>query len=241
MTRPGLACARQSNRNDLGALEMKQFRSFAAVMAAVGLLTLADAAAAQGISNDFKPKAAGDFVVRGRVIGILPDEDSSIDTIGGDARVGDAVVPELDFSYFVTDNIAFELIAATARHEVEAEGTALGDVDLGHVWLLPPTLTAQYHFMPKERFSPYVGAGVNFTLFYNESAGAVDDIEYDNSVGPALQAGFDMAISGPWSLNVDVKKIFLNTEATVEAAGTELEADVDIDPWIFGVGLSYRF
>ncbi len=193
------------------------------------------------LAEDFKPKSAGDFFVRGRIIGVLPDENSTIEAIGGEANVGDAVVPELDFGYFFTDNIAFEVIAATARHEVEAKGTALGDVDLGHVWLLPPTLTVQYHFMPKERFSPYIGAGVNFTLFYNESSGAATDIEYDNDVGPAFQAGFDMAITGGWSFNMDVKKIFLKTEATVEAAGTELEADVDIDPWILGVGLTYRF
>lgn len=195
-------------------------------------------------AQDYQGKSAGDIRLRARGILIAPDEDSDIDVIGGEAEVGDAFVPELDISYFVTDNIALELIAATARHEVEASGTAIGEVDLGHTWILPPTLTAQYHFMPEQRFSPYLGAGLNYTFFYNEDEGSdprVNDIDYDNSVGYALQAGMDFAISGAWSLNVDVKKIFLDTDVTVDTALGQVDADVDIDPWIVGIGVGYTF
>lgn len=195
-------------------------------------------------AQDFQGKSAGDFRLRARGILIAPEEDSSIDVIGGDADVGDAFVPELDISYFVTDNIAFELIAATARHEVEASGTAIGEVDLGHLWLLPPTLTAQYHFTPKQAVSPYIGAGLNYTFFYNEDEGSdprVNDIDYDNSLGYALQAGVDFALTGAWSINIDVKKIFLNTDVTVDTALGRVDADVDIDPWIVGVGIGYTF
>jgi outer membrane protein len=213
----------------------------ASLVSAAALALPADAPAQDLFSREFKPKEAGDFMIRGRVIGVLPDESSDVETIGGDVSVDNAVTPELDFSYFFTDNIAVELIAATANHEVELHDSAAGDLDLGDVWLLPPTLTAQYHFLPQSRFSPYVGAGVNYTLFYGADAGDADDINYDNGFGPALQFGFDFAISGPWSLNVDVKRIWLNTEAEVDALGTTVDADVDIDPWIVGAGIAYRF
>lgn len=191
----------------------------------------------------FKPKAAGDFNVRLRGIGVVPTERGGIKLNDGtptglDAKLGNDYVPEVDFSYFVTDNIALELIAATTKHEVDA-GTAIG---LGSVWLLPPTLTLQYHFAPKERFSPYVGAGVNYTIFYNEKRGEAQSIKYDDSFGVALQAGFDYAISGPWSLNVDVKKLWLSTDVKASVlGGVPVKADVDINPWIFGVGIGYRF
>jgi outer membrane protein len=148
------------------------------------------------------------------------------------------VVPEVDFTYFVTDNIALELIAGTTRHDVSHTPTG---IDLGKVSLLPPTLTLQYHFMPKERLSPYVGAGVNYTIFYNEDApgGAVTSIDYDNSFGWALQAGVDYAIADRWYVNLDVKKLFLSTDVSIN--GGAINAKVDLDPWLFGVGVGYRF
>ena len=210
---------------------------------ALALFALGATATANAQEMDFKPKTAGDINIRLRALGVFPDESGSVKTAGGadtglDAKVGNAYVPEVDFSYFLTDNIALELIAATARHEVDAKGPGAA-VGLGSVWLLPPTLTVQYHFMPKSRFSPYVGAGLNYTIFYNEKKGAVNSISYDDNIGYALQAGIDYAIAGAWSLNLDVKKLWLNTDVKVN--GGALKADVDINPWIFGVGVGYRF
>lgn len=204
---------------------------------AVVLASLAVPAAAQ----EFKPKEAGDFLLRVRGIAVLPDEDSTVSVIGGDVDASNEYVPEIDISYFFTENIALELIAATTEHDMAANNTTLGNVDLGEVSLLPPTLTAQYHFMPKSRFSPYLGVGINYTLFYDEEAagGTVTAIEYDNSVGLALQAGMDYAISGNWSANLDVKKVWINTDVSINNGA--IAADVDLDPWIIGVGIGYRF
>jgi outer membrane protein len=186
-------------------------------------------------------KKAGDFMVRGRVIGVVPQESSDITAIGGDVDASDEVVPEVDFSYFLTDNIAVELIAATTRHRIKAKNTALGEVDVGKVRLLPPTLTVQYHFWPKQAFSPYLGAGINYTLFFDEKVPGttVTSVKYDNAVGVAFQAGFDYNITGNWYFNVDVKQLLLNTTAKIN--GGAVEADVDLNPTIIGVGFGYKF
>lgn len=192
-------------------------------------------------------KSAGDLLVRGRVIFVEPDESSDLSLGGagipGRASLDMSVVPELDFSYFFTDNIAAELILGTTHHHPKAKDTPLGaSVDLGDVWLLPPTVTLQYHFNPKGTISPYVGAGVNYTIFYGEDPGAALDTSYDNSFGYALQAGVDFELTKKWSMNLDVKKLWLNTDVTVNAGLPSLiKADVDIDPWIIGVGFGYRF
>jgi outer membrane protein len=102
-------------------------------------------------------------------------------------------------------------------------------------------LTLQYHFLPQERFSPYLGAGINYTVFFDEEEGAASSIDYEDSFGFALQAGIDYALSGNWSLNFDVKKVFLDTDVDTTVEGTDIEADVDIDPWIIGIGVGYRF
>jgi len=186
-------------------------------------------------------KSAGDWLVRVRGLGIVPDESSTVTPIGGSVDLSNEIVPEVDLSYFLTDNIALELIAATARHDVTDENSILGDVDLGEVSDLPPTLTLQYHFMPDQRFSPYVGAGLNYTIFYNEDApgGAVTSISYDDTWGYSLQVGMDMAVAANWSLNVDVKKLFIGTDVSIN--GGAITADVDIDPWIFGLDVGYKF
>ncbi|MBO9506624.1 OmpW family protein [Thalassospira sp. A3_1] len=210
-----------------------------ACCAVVGTMMIA-ATGAQAQEAAFKTKQAGDILIRGRVIGVVPDEDTSTGDIAtGEGKVSNDYVPEVDFSYFITDNIALELIAATTKHDVKWQNP---DVDLGSVNLLPPTLTVQYHFLSDQRFSPYVGAGLNYTMFYNEKSGAANSVKYDDGFGYAFQAGFDYAISGPWSLNVDVKKLFLNTTVTADLGGASpAKVDVDLDPWVFGIGVGYRF
>ena len=199
----------------------------------------------------------GDWMVRGRVIGVLPDEGASLSAGGtalpGDVDIGDQYVPELDITYFFNDNFAAELILGVTPHDVKATGVTAGPlvdatIDLGDVWLLPPTLTAQYHFNPDGQVKPYVGAGINATFFFNEDEGPVaDGIEYDPSVGFALQAGVDIDLDGEpggWAFNADVKKVWISPDVTIDfttALGTSVNADVDIDPVIVGVGLGYRF
>ncbi len=198
------------------------------------------------------------WMVRVRAIGVMPDESGDLSVGGaalaGDVDIGDQYVPELDITYFFTDKIAAELILGVTPHDVKAVNVtvpgALTDatVDLGDVWLLPPTLTLQYHFDTGSAFKPYVGAGVNATFFFNEDKGPVaDGIDYDPSFGPALQVGFDYDLDGQpggWAFNADVKKIWINTDVTVDfttALGATVDADVDINPLVVGLGFGYKF
>lgn len=206
-----------------------------AAVAAIFGATMVAGGVAQAQDAGFKTKQAGDFLIRGRVVGVVPDEDINSGELAGEGKVDNDVIPEVDFSYFITDNIALELIAGTSKHDVSWNDGK----DLGSVRLLPPTLTAQYHFMADQRFSPYVGAGINYTFFYDSKPGQFNSVKYDDGFGYAFQAGFDYAISGPWSLNVDVKKIYLNTDVSVNNGAVNAKAD--LDPWLFGVGVGYRF
>jgi len=145
----------------------------------------------------------------------------------------------MDRGYFFTENIAAEMIFGVANHDVEAVDTAAGDIDLGDVWLPPPhTLTLQYHFMPTAQFRPYVDAGINYTIFFGEDKGDADEIQYDDGFGYALQAGFDWGLDEKWGINVDVKKIWLETDVEVDNA---VETEVALDPWFIGVGVAYKF
>jgi outer membrane protein len=170
--------------------------------------------------------------VRARALLVAPSEHSSLPV-----SIDNSFVPELDVSYFVDKHWALELIAAVAPHTVAVDGIG----DLADVWLLPPTLTVQYHLDPDgQSIRPYVGAGINYTTFLgiDESAGL--NVKLDDSFGLALQAGFDIPFGGGWSANVDVKKIFISTDATV-TGGVTAAASVDIDPVVVGFGVGYRY
>lgn len=178
------------------------------------------------------------FLVRGRIVGVLPDERSTT-SIGGKIDAKPAVTPEIDITYFFTDHIAAEVIAATSKHDMYAK-TPGGTLNLGDVWALPPTVTAQYHFNPMGDIRPYVGAGVGYMMWHNEGnfGPGVTSVEYDNDMIYALQAGVDVALKDHWSVNVDVKKMYNHVDARVNGAVT---ADIELDPWVVGVGLGYRF
>jgi outer membrane protein len=198
-------------------------------------------------TNDTNELAQGPWLIRTRAIVVDPRASSSTikPDLGGQADdISTEATVEFDVNYFFTKNISTELILATTKHNVEARNTVLGDVNLGTVNLLPPTLTALYHFFPESRISPYIGAGINYTDFYGVNPGSVaTSVDYKNSIGPALQAGFDVAIDNHWSLNADVKKIYINSDVSVETGGLlpTQKTSVDINPLVFGVGFGYRF
>ncbi|TXI63421.1 MAG: OmpW family protein [Flavobacterium sp.] len=193
-------------------------------------------------TNEFKR-----WQVRLRALGVAPDESAKIGIIGGDVAISNTIVPELDFTYFFTENFAAELILGTTKHDVKAINTAAGDVNLGSVWLLPPTLTAQYHFYTSDKkvFKPYIGAGLNYTLFYNVKSGDVAGVDYDNALGYAAQVGFDLMLDDKFFINVDAKRLFLSTDVTVDASnlapGLSIPAEVDINPWLLGIGVGMKF
>jgi len=178
------------------------------------------------------------WLVRVRMIDVAPAERSTV-SIGGEVTADDYIIPELDITYFWNDHFATELILATSKHNIGAIGTSLGNLDLGHTWALPPTLLLQYHFAPDGRIRPYVGAGINYTIFYSADSGDLASIDYSNSVGFAFQGGVDFGINDNWAFNMDVKKIYMQSDVSIN--GGAVTADVDLNPWVFGAGFAYRF
>ena len=159
---------------------------------------------------------------------------------GLDLAVNAKLIPEVDISYCFTPNIAAELILTyPQKHNVKLNGDVIGSQR--H---LPPTLTAQYHFMPNDTaIRPSVGVGLNYTNFSSVSlpnlGGAIGQLNVKrSSFGWALQAGMDVPLTKNWSLNVDVKKVQIRTDLK-NAAGTL--GTVKIDPLLIGVGVGYKF
>lgn len=203
-------------------------------------LAAAQPAAAQAVNpTGFK---AGDILVHLRVIDVIPENfTSSVTVIGGHVNASQQVAPEIDLSYFLTDHFSVEAIAASTRHNVSASGTAAGHVNVGSVWVLPPTITLQYHLAPIYGFQPYAGVGLTVAFFYasHPAGGIVTKAGYSTAVGPTLDAGFDYSLGGNWYANVDVKQMFLNTTARLD--GGAVIAKTALSPTVVGFGIGYRF
>ncbi|MCZ4093603.1 OmpW/AlkL family protein [Sinorhizobium psoraleae] len=180
--------------------------------------------------------------IRLRALGVITKDSGSINGVSAsDLSYSDSLIPELDISYFFTDNIAAELILGTTYANIKEDGAV--NVPVGRTWLLPPTLTLQYHFTDFGSFKPYVGAGINYSLFYNQSEKpGFHNLHVDNHVGAALQVGFDYMVDEHWGLNFDMKKIFLETDwkADHDVLGP-LSGKAKIDPLLIGAGVTYRF
>ncbi|MBB1248361.1 OmpW/AlkL family protein [Rhizobium sp. G21] len=206
----------------------------------------ADLTAAPDVAPEAQADVAAAFSpwqVRLRALGVLPTDSGDVDGIAGsDLSYTDSVIPELDISYYFTKNISAELILGTTHSSIHGDGSVKGLGKVGKTWILPPTLTAQYHFTNFGAFQPYLGAGVNYTIFYNQdSAGAMTDIKVKNAFGVALQAGFDYMIDEHWGVNADVKKIFLRPDWEGVAGGAAVKGTAKLDPWLIGGGVTYRF
>tara|TARA_Y100000780_G_scaffold228683_1_gene247049 strand:+ start:13852 stop:14490 length:639 start_codon:yes stop_codon:yes gene_type:complete len=174
------------------------------------------------------------FQVRVRAIDVIARGDGTTGASSTDVK--DSIVPEVDLTYRLNKNFALELIAATSNHDITAGGT-----DLGNAWILPPSLTLQYHFTPDQKFSPYVGAGINYSMFYGEDADeGASKLDVDGGFGWVLQAGADYWFNDHWGMNADVKYINLDVDVHVNNGAVNAN-NVKLDPVIAGVGVSYRF
>jgi outer membrane protein len=212
-------------------------------LALVAATTLAVSGSAALADEAFAPKEAGHILLQVRMTDVAPDAGNSINTAAGvatglHADVTDSYVPTLGIDYFFTDHVAAELVLGTSSHKVKAIGTGV-NVEAYDTWVIPPVLTLQYHFAPRARFSPYVGAGVNYMIFYSGKNKNGFTTKLDDGFGAALQAGFDYGLGGRWSANVDLKKVFFNTTASIN--GGALTSSVDLDPWVISAGVGYRF
>ena len=196
---------------------------------------------------------AGDIIVRAGAITVDPHEDSSNVKIGGVKAAGTAATLDsdtqlgLNFAYMLTDKLGIDLLAATPfSHDVGTKG--LGGLKLGSVKHLPPTLSLVYYPLDsKSAFQPYVGAGINYTWFFDDKLSSEAEgagfrgLDMKDSWGLAAQIGADYMLTDKLMLNAQIRYIDIETKATTYDGTTKVSVDVDVDPFVYMVGLGYKF
>lgn len=201
---------------------------------------------------------ADDIIVRGGAIYVHPKKDSESVKLNGaatdlKAKADNDTQLGLNFQYMVTDHIGIELLAATPfSHKLSLGGgnsTGLAGKSLGKIKHLPPTLSlVWYPLDSNNKLQPYVGAGVNYTFFFDEKlsgeakdAGFERGLDLDSSWGWAAQVGMDYSLSDNWLINAQARYIKIETDATTYLAGNKITAKYKLDPWVAMVSIGYRF
>lgn len=208
---------------------------------------------------------AGDMIIRAGAATTAPNEDSGQLKLDGAKVAGTKATLNSDtqlglaFAYMLTDHVGIELLAATPfQHTVGVRGvsaaTGISGLDgkLADVKQLPPTLSLQYYpLAPTSRFQPYAGVGINYTLFYDEELSGArkqqgfNNLKVQDSVGIAGQLGFDYMLNEHIMLNASVWYVDIDTKASVDgptALGVgRTKVDLEVDPWVYMVGVGYKF
>ncbi len=177
---------------------------------------------------------ASDWIVRvgGHYVDPKSDNHPAVSVDSGQSLTFNA-------TYMFAPNWGVELLAAWPfSHDITLNADGSKVAETKH---LPPTLSLQYHFQPDGKIRPYVGAGLNATIFFDEkTTGALagTDLSLDDSFGVAGQVGVDFALSDVWMINVDVRWIDIDTDARLDGTGI---GSVAIDPWAYGLSVGRRF
>ena len=223
---------------------------------------IAAAALSMAIATPVFAQSAGDWQFRvglGYVSPDTSDDDLFVDleglgTIAG-AQIDVDDAPGLVFNatYFFSSNWGLEILAAAPfEHDVDGAGILEDVGELGSVKHLPPVVSLQYHFRPNQTIRPYIGAGLNYTLFFDEDTtddlhqtlvgtvnnelgtnfgGGSTSLNVDDSFGLALQAGFDIDLSENWFLNFDLRWIDIDVDAELQTT-TFANSNEELEPTI---------
>lgn len=210
------------------------------------LLTLALITAMGSAAPSLAGIQQGDFLVRAGIAYVSPTgESDEITGIAAGAKVeaDSATSLGLNFTYMATDNIGVELLAAWPfSHDIKATGSISSLGKVAETDQLPPTVTLQWHFTPQSNIRPFVGAGVNYTTFFNtKTKGALTDVglNLDSSWGFAAEAGVDIDVTNDWFVSGQVYYMEIDSEATIgDGIG---KYDVAIDPWVVMLGVGTKF
>ena len=215
------------------------------------VLTLAVAAALAGGTAMTHAYEAGDWILRVGAATVAPDADSdTVPGLGVTVDVDDNTQLGLIGTYMATEQFGIELLAATPfSHDIDVNEV---NAQAGETKHLPPTLSIQWYPRGgKSGWQPYVGVGVNYTYFFDEEAdsdleGIVGkaDLDLDDSFGLSASAGVDIPFGEHWAFNAGIWYIDIDTTAEVtlrEADNAKVKFDVDIDPWVYNIGIAYKF
>ncbi len=192
------------------------------------------------------------------ILTTVPDPGLGEITVG--IEVDSATGIPFGATYMINENWAFDILAALPfNHDIRATVDMPGEsgsMKIADFDQLPPTLSIQYHFTTEGNFDPYIGLGLNYTMFSGEKVipemvdTGFEKIKIDDSTGIAAQVGGHWELENNWILGIDARYIAIDAEATLSGWAfdplglTSVDAKlpvIQVDPWVYSLNLGYHF
>ncbi len=191
-----------------------------------------------GASGLAAAQDASPWILRFGYGAVVPESDNGTLANGTlKTSVGANSKPTISIEYLFNRNLGIEVLGALPfRHTISLNGTRAATTRQ-----LPPTITLNWHFMPGQTISPFLGVGVNYTDFFSERTFgplAGTRLHIDSSFGLAAHAGVDFRINDNWLATADV--YWVNIEPDVKVNGAKV-GTVKINPLVYGLSVGYRF
>lgn len=202
----------------------------------------------------------GDWKFRLGVVNIDPEVSTSPVTtltsgqlnasgIGFDA---DSQV-NISITYMLANNFALEAnVSAPFEHKLSITGLdryGLNTSNLGEVKQISPGLSGLYYFgSSTSKIRPYIGAGFNYTKFFDDSLSAqaraelgAEGLELDEHFGFTARAGVDFQLGNGWFLNASMWRMNIDTNASFNSRFGPISTYAEMDPWVYQLSIGHDF
>jgi outer membrane protein len=177
--------------------------------------------------------------------GAIPVIPGASTELSSDQKPGFAV------TWFASEHLAVEVfISPPFEFDLEGAGSLQGTGAVGRLKSLAPLVLGQWYFAGEDAFArPYVGAGIAYSIFYDEQTtamldgliGAKAEFDFENKLSWIAQVGVDIPFTRRWFGNLMMAYLPPDTEAHLSVGSVSLSSDVTISAWVAAVGVGYRF
>ena len=151
---------------------------------------------------------------------------------------------------FFNDNVAAELSLGVDVMGVKTttisniannyQGTLSTGYKRKNLFMVPLTLTGQYHVAPFGAVRPYVGAGYHGAYIFSK----IREFKASNCHGFVAQVGVDFVAKDDTLINFDIKQFLRTTKITYKGditGGNSVTSKARLDPLVISIGIGFMF
>ena len=154
---------------------------------------------------------------------------------------------EIDATLMFSDRFGAEFSIAGSAHRLDLDAGDSNCTDCGLVWLVPLTAIGQYHYPVYGPWDPYVGLGVTWVAPFRSGScdladAGLESLDLEGGAGFEVQLGVNYQLDNRWYANFDLRYsgVSIDARATTEDGDLPPVA-LDIDPFVIGIGVGYKF
>jgi outer membrane protein W len=171
-----------------------------------------------------------DFKLFGGAAYVSPLSDSSLPGIANSVEASSEVGWEIGGEWKPSDRLGIEVAYFDATHDVEADGTAIGEISLR-----PWNVSLNFHLVDRDRFSWWVGPTVSYIDWSEVELNGGGRLDVDSETTFGASTGMTIGLGDTFAFQAGLRWL----DASVDSPS--LPDEVSVDPLFASVGIAFRF